>query len=68
MTKLAPVSMHPFADRVHNLALDKPIRFVLVGLGFWGRPWAKILKTHPWVMTAVALQYPGYLPFGCASG
>ena len=25
------------------------MRFVLAGLGFWGRSWAKIMKTHPWV-------------------
>jgi len=29
--------------------MDKPMRFVLAGLGFWGRSWAKSLKTHPWV-------------------
>jgi predicted dehydrogenase len=29
--------------------MHKPMRFVLAGLGFWGRSWAKLLKTHPWV-------------------
>ncbi|MGA8660649.1 MAG: Gfo/Idh/MocA family oxidoreductase [Chthoniobacterales bacterium] len=29
--------------------MDNSMRFVLAGLGWWGRSWANLLKTHPWV-------------------
>src|ERR1700733_14032573 len=31
----------------HCVAVNDPMRFVIAGLGWWGRSWTDVLKIHP---------------------
>jgi predicted dehydrogenase len=34
-------------DREHYVAVNDSMRFVIAGLGWWGRSWTDVLKIHP---------------------
>src|SRR5690349_7625283 len=37
----------PMSFRGHSFAVKDSMRFVVAGLGWWGRSWTDVLKIHP---------------------
>jgi predicted dehydrogenase len=44
------------AIRAHCVAVSNSIRFVIAGLGWWGRSWTDVLKIHPKVQLIASVD------------